>query len=69
MAFRRLSEIEVLSTLARVVVCIGLALVGLSGEALVLGVLPGSLATGVIAWVSAPPPAAAPASQGGARAA
>ena len=57
MAFRRLSEIEVLSTLARVVVCIGLALVGLSGEALVLGVLAGSLATGVIAWVSAPPPA------------
>jgi O-antigen/teichoic acid export membrane protein len=57
MAFRRLSEIEVLSTVARVVVCIGLALVGLSGEALVLGVLAGSLATGVIAWVSAPPPA------------
>jgi PST family polysaccharide transporter len=57
MAFRRLSEIEVLSTLARVVVCIGLALAGLSGEALVLGVLAGSLATGIIAWVSAPPPA------------
>jgi lipopolysaccharide exporter len=57
MAFRRLSEIEVLSTLARVVVCIGLALAGLSGEALVLGVLAGSLATGLIAWVSAPPPA------------
>ncbi len=57
MAFRRLSEIEVLSTLARVVVCIGLALAGMSGEALVLGVLAGSLATGVIAWVSAPPPA------------
>jgi lipopolysaccharide exporter len=57
MAFRRLSEIEVLSTVARVVVCIGLALAGLSGEALVLGVLAGSLATGIIAWVSAPPPA------------
>ena len=56
MAFRRLSEIEILSTLARVAVCIGLALVGLSGEALVLGVLAGSLATTVIAWVSAPPP-------------
>lgn len=57
MAFRRLSEIEVLSTVARVVVCVGLALAGLSGEALVLGVLAGSLATGVIAWISAPPPA------------
>jgi O-antigen/teichoic acid export membrane protein len=57
MAFRRLSEIEVLSTVARVVVCISLALAGLSGEALVLGVLAGSLVSGVIAWVSAPPPA------------
>jgi lipopolysaccharide exporter len=56
MAFRRLSEIEVLSTLASVVVCIGLALIGLSGEALVLGVLAGSLTTAVIAWISAPPP-------------
>jgi len=56
MAFRRLSEMEVLSTVARVVVCISLALVGLSGEALVLGVLAGSLAAGAIAWVSAPPP-------------
>ena len=56
MAFRRLSEIEVLSTLARVAVCIGLALIGLSGEALVLGVLAGALAATVIAWISAPPP-------------
>jgi lipopolysaccharide exporter len=57
MAFRRLSEIEVLSTIARVAVCVGLALAGLSGEALVFGVLAGSLTTGVIAWISAPPPA------------
>jgi len=57
MAFRRLSEIEVLSTVARVAVCIGLALVGLSGEALVLGVLAGSLSFAFMAWVSAPPPA------------
>jgi lipopolysaccharide exporter len=57
MAFRRLSEIEVLSTLARVLVCIGLALAGLGGEALVLGVLAGSVVFGLIAWVSAPPPA------------
>lgn len=57
MSFRRLSEIEVLSTLARAVACIGLALIGLSGVALVLGVLVGSLVTAVIAWISAPPPA------------
>ncbi len=56
MAFRRLSEMEVLSTVARVVVCISLALAGLSGEALVLGVLAGSLVAGAIAWISAPPP-------------
>ncbi len=57
MAFRRLSEIEVLNTLARVTACIGLALAGLSGEALVLGVLAGSVVTTAVAWVSAPPPA------------
>jgi lipopolysaccharide exporter len=56
LAFRRLSEIEVLSTLARVAVCIGLALVGLGGEALVLGLLAGSLIATVIVWISAPPP-------------
>jgi lipopolysaccharide exporter len=57
MAFRRLSEIEVISTVARVAVCIGLALTGLGGEALVLGVLAGSLTATVIAWLSARPPA------------
>ncbi len=56
MAFRRLSEIEMFGTLARAVVCIGLALIGLGGMALALGVLVGSLATGVVAWISAPPP-------------
>ncbi len=56
LAFRRLSEIEVLSTLVRVIACIGLALIGLSGEALVLGVLAGSLVSALVAWVSAPPP-------------
>jgi lipopolysaccharide exporter len=56
MAFRRLSEIEILSTLARVAICIGLALTGMEGEALVLGVLAGSLTTTVFAWVSAAPP-------------
>jgi O-antigen/teichoic acid export membrane protein len=56
MAFRRLSEIEVLSTLVRVIVCIGLALKGLGGEALVLGAVFSSLTMTTIAWISAPPP-------------
>ncbi len=56
MAFRRLSEIEVLSTFVRVAVCIGLALAGLSGEALVIGVLAGALTMSGISWISAPPP-------------
>jgi lipopolysaccharide exporter len=56
LAFRRLSVIEVLSTVARVAVCIGLALAGLSGEALVIGVLAGSLTATVATWISAPPP-------------
>jgi lipopolysaccharide exporter len=56
MAFRRLSEIEVLNAIVRVVVCIGLALVGLEGEALVLGVVAGSLAMTIVACVSAPQP-------------
>jgi lipopolysaccharide exporter len=56
MDFRRLSEIEVLNTVVRVAVCIGLAVAGLGGEALVLGLLAGTLTTTLIAWVSAPPP-------------
>ncbi len=56
MAFRRLSEIEVIGTLTRVAACISLALAGLSGEALVLGVIVGALTTTGIAWASAPPP-------------
>ena len=56
MAFRRLSEIEVLSSVVRVVVCVALALAGLEGEALVLGVLAGSISTALVAWLSAPPP-------------
>jgi lipopolysaccharide exporter len=56
MAFRRLSEIEVASTLVRVVACIALALAGLSGEALIYGTIASVLAMTVIAWVSAPPP-------------
>lgn len=56
MAFRRLSEIEVLNTLTRVSVCIGLALIGLDGEALVIGLLAGSSVGALVAWISAPPP-------------
>jgi lipopolysaccharide exporter len=56
MAFRRLSEIEVFSTLVRVAACVGLALAGLSGEALIFGTLASGLAITVIAWISAPPP-------------
>ncbi len=56
MAFRRLSEIEVLNTFARVAVSIGFALVGMEGEALVLGLISGSVLAAAIAWISAPPP-------------
>jgi O-antigen/teichoic acid export membrane protein len=56
MKFRRLSEIEMLNTLARVAVAIGFALVGLEGEALVIGLISGSVLAAAAAWVSAPPP-------------
>jgi O-antigen/teichoic acid export membrane protein len=57
LSFRRLSEIEVLGTLVRVVACIGLALLGLSGVGLVLGLVLGALTVLLVAWISAPPPA------------
>jgi lipopolysaccharide exporter len=57
LALRRLAEIEMLSTLTRVAVAIGLAVAGLNGEALVLGVVAGCAVTLLITWVSAPPPA------------
>jgi O-antigen/teichoic acid export membrane protein len=56
MAFRRLSEIEMLNAFTRVGACIVLAIVGLEGEALVLGVLVGSSAAAALALLSAPPP-------------
>lgn len=56
LAFRRLSEIEVLNASSRVVVCLALALAGLEGEALVLGALSGLLAATVLTWASAPAP-------------
>lgn len=56
MAFRRLAEIEVLSTLVRAGVCVALALSGLGGESLVFGTLAAGFAISTVAWCSAPPP-------------
>jgi len=55
LAFRRLSEIEVANTATRVIVSVVLALAGLTGEALVLGLLAGSAMVSVIACTSAHP--------------
>ena len=56
MAFRRLSVAEVIGTFVRAAACVGLALSGLEGEALVLGVLAGAVTSAMIMWFSAPPP-------------
>jgi O-antigen/teichoic acid export membrane protein len=56
LAFRRLSELEVLSTVVRAAVAIALAIDGLGGRALVIGVVAGAFAGAVLAWVSAPAP-------------
>jgi lipopolysaccharide exporter len=56
LAFRRLSVIEMFSNVVRVVACIALALAGLGGEALVLGLVAGALAGATAAWISAPIP-------------
>jgi O-antigen/teichoic acid export membrane protein len=56
LAFRRLSELEVLSTVVRVLLSIGLALAGLGGSSLVLGIVAGATVAGALAWASAPPP-------------
>ncbi len=56
MAFRRLSEIEIVGVIVRAGACIALALAGFGGEALVLGVIAGSATAALIAWASAPPP-------------
>jgi O-antigen/teichoic acid export membrane protein len=55
LAFRRLSEIEIANTATRVLVSVILAVVGMSGEALVLGLLAGSAMVSLIACVSARP--------------
>ena len=56
MAFRRLSEIEVVGAFIRVAACVGLALYGLNGEALVLGTMIAAVATLAMAWLSMRPP-------------
>ncbi len=56
MAFRRLSELEVLNTVVRVAVAISLAAAGVGGAALVVGIVAGAFVAMVIAWISAPPP-------------
>ena len=56
MSFRRLSEAEVIGTFVRASTCVGFALIGLEGEALVLGVLAGAATAALIMWFSAPPP-------------
>ena len=56
MAFRRLSEIEMLSTFVRVGLSVGLALAGMTGEALVIGVLAGSATATGAAMLSGPAP-------------
>jgi PST family polysaccharide transporter len=57
MRFRRLSELEILNTVVRVAVAVGLALAGLGGEALVYGIVAGAFVAMAVAWASAPPPA------------
>jgi PST family polysaccharide transporter len=56
MAFRRLGAMEVSSTLVRVCVCIGLAIIGLNGESLIFGTLVGAFVATAMALVSARPP-------------
>ncbi len=53
---RRMSVIEVSSTLVRVGATIGMAVAGMNGTALVLGWLAGEALELVLLWISAPPP-------------
>ncbi len=56
LAFRRLSIIDIVGTVAAAVTAVGLAVAGLNGIALVLGVLAGGLVAAVMTWIWAPPP-------------
>jgi len=54
--FRRLSTIDVATSAVRAVGSLALAVVGLQGEALVLGGIAAGLTTTVMAWIYAPAP-------------
>lgn len=56
LAFRRLSVIDVAGSGVRAFGSVALALAGLDGAALVLGVLAGTAAQSALAWLWAPPP-------------
>ncbi len=56
LAIRRVSVIELASTLVRVGASIAMAVAGMNGFALVLGWLAGELLQMVLAWVAVPPP-------------
>ena len=55
--FKRLSSLSVISTVITAATAIPMALAGLGGAALVLGLLAGQVCTAIIMWVWAKPPA------------
>jgi O-antigen/teichoic acid export membrane protein len=56
LAFRRLSMIDVATSIMRVGVAVVLAIAGMEGESLVFGGIAAGLTTTVMAWASAPAP-------------
>jgi lipopolysaccharide exporter len=56
LAFRRLSVVDVTNSAVRASASIGMAVAGLKGAALVLGMLAGGLASSGLIWAWAPPP-------------
>jgi O-antigen/teichoic acid export membrane protein len=56
LAFRRLSIIDVATSIMRVGVAVSLAIAGMEGESLVFGGIAAGLTTTVMAWASAPAP-------------
>ena len=56
LAFRRLSMIDVGTSIMRVGVAVALAIAGMEGESLVFGGIAAGLTTTVMAWASAPAP-------------
>ena len=56
LAFRKLSVVQVVNTVARVVASIALAVAGWGGEALVVGGIIGTIPGTILLWCWAPPP-------------